>query len=100
MAITESFPRDANNVPITTDGLISTDVQITTGTAASSPFNIPIFGVTGVIEVRGLWGIVTTTLGVNHTAASFRINDQSAQIYLTAAGGVDISAATPGPMIA
>jgi hypothetical protein len=97
MAITASFSRDANRVPITTDGLVSTDSQVLVGNNATVV--VPIFGFTGIIEVRGLWAVVTTTLGVNHTAAAFRINDQSAQIYLTAVGGIDISGATVGSLI-
>jgi hypothetical protein len=97
-AITASFARDANRVPITIDGLVSTDSQTFTGSNAT--INVPIFGFTGIIEVRGLWGIVTTTLGANHTASSFRINDQTAQIYLTAVGGIDISTYTASSLIA
>jgi hypothetical protein len=92
-----SFSRDSNRVPITTDGVISTDSQIFTGAAAT--VNVPIFGFTGVLEIRGLWGIVTTDLGANHTASSWRINDQTAQVYLTAVGGADISTYKAGSMI-
>ena len=93
-----TFLRDANRVPITTDGVLSVDSQTLVGSSAT--VNVPIFGFTGVIEVRGLWGIVTTTLGANHTASAFRINDQTAQIYLTAVGGPDISGYTVGSLIA
>lgn len=96
-AISSSYWRDANRVPITTDGLIATDSQTLVGSNAT--VNVPIFGVTGIIEVRGLWGVVTTTLGTNHTASAFRINDQTAQIYLTAVGGVDISGYEAGSLI-
>jgi hypothetical protein len=95
--ISASFYRDANRVPITTDGVVSQDSQTFVGSNAT--VNVPIFGFTGSIEIRGLWGIVTTVLGANHTASSWRINDQTAQIYLTAVGGVDISAYPVGSLI-
>lgn len=95
--IPASYWRDANRIPITTDGVISTDSQTLVG--ASATVNVPIFGIMGIIEVRGLWGVVTTTLGANHTASAFRINDQTAQIYLTAVGGVDISGYEVGSLI-
>lgn len=97
MGIQASFWRDANRVPITTDGLVSTDSQTFVG--SNTTVNVPIFVFTGVIEVRGLWGVVTTTLGANHTASAFRINDQTAQVYLSVSTGVDISGATAGSMI-
>lgn len=95
--ITEAFPRDANNVPITTDGLVSTNS--TTFIGSNTTVNMAIFRITGTIEVRGLWGVVTTVLGANHTAAAWRINDQTAQVYITAVGGVDISALAAGTTI-
>jgi hypothetical protein len=95
--VSASYWRDQNRVPITTDGIISTDTQTFTGSNAT--VNVPIFSFIGIIEIRGLWGVVTTTLGANHTAASWRINDQTAQVYLTAIGGVDISNASVGSMI-
>lgn len=97
MAITESFPRDANRVPITTDGLISTDVQVLTGNNAAT--TVPIFGVTGSVEVRGLWAVVASTIGVNHTAAYFRLNDQTAQPAITLSTGVTLSGLAVGTMI-
>jgi hypothetical protein len=95
--INATFSRDANNVPIAIDGLTSSTTKTFTG--ASATVNVPIFGFTGIVEIRALWGIVTTVLGANHTASSFRINDQTAQIYLTAVGGADISAYPVGSMI-
>ena len=95
--ITSSFWRDANRVPITVDGITTTDSQ--TLTANNTTAVVPIFGFTGVVEVRALWGVVTTDLGANHTASAFRINDQTAQVYLTAVGGTTISAAKAGSLI-
>ena len=95
--ISATYGRDANRMPIITEGVVSTTTKVFTGSSAT--VNVPIFGFTGVIQIKGLYGIVTTVLGANHTAASFRINDQTAQIYLTAVGGVDISAYPVGSMI-
>lgn len=61
--------------------------------------NVPIFGFTGVVRVVKLWGIVTTTLGANHTAPLFRLNDQTAQVAITAAGAA-LNAAPVGTLIA
>jgi hypothetical protein len=97
MPITESFPRDANNVPITTDGLISTDPQTLIGN--NTTVVVPIFTITGAIEVRGIWGVVTTVIGVNHTASAFRLNDATNQSNITLNTGTDISAANVGSLI-
>ena len=94
MPITEAFPRDANNVPITTDGLISTTSKALTGN--NTTVAVPIFTVTGIIECRGLWAEVTTVLGANNTAAYFRFNDGSAQSDITLSTGTTLSAAGAG----
>lgn len=97
MATTASFARDANNVPITQDGLISTDIQTLVGN--NTTVAVPIFGVTGTVEVRGLWGVVSSTIGVNNTAAYFRLNDQTAQVAITASSGVTLSGLAVGTAI-
>lgn len=97
MKTSASFFRDGNFVPITTDGVISTDTQ--TLNANNTTGIVPIFGITGSVEVRGLWGIVTTVLGANHTASAFRLNDQTAQVNITLNTGTDISAAPVGSLI-
>lgn len=91
------FSRDANRVPITRNGMIVSKSLTLTGNNAT--VNTPLFKITGTVEIRALYGIVTTVLGANHTASAFRINDQTSQIYLTAVGGTDISAAPVGSMI-
>lgn len=58
-----------------------------------------LFTLTGSIMLTRLWGEVTTDLGSNHTAASFRLNDQGAQIYLTAVGGTTLSSIKAGSLI-
>jgi hypothetical protein len=93
---TSSFSRDANFVPITQNGLIvKKEVTFTTdGTVV-----VPIFTLTGTVLVNALYGIVTTDLGSNHTAASWRINDQGAQVYLTASAGTTLSSDKAGSLI-
>lgn len=91
-----SFFRDANFVPITMDGLVTTDTQSLVGNNATAV--VPIFGITGSVEVRGLWGVVLTTLG-NNTAAAWRLNDQAAQLDITLATGTALTSAPVGSMI-
>jgi len=96
MTSTQSFWRDANRIPITQNGLMVTkDITFTTdGTVVKA-----LFTVTGSVLVNALYGVVTTDLGSNHTAASFRTNDQTAQVYLTAVGGTTLSSIKAGSMI-
>ena len=70
------FKRDDNHVPITTDGLTNKKSHTFVGSGATVA--VPLFHITGVVEIRGIWGIVTTALGVNHTDAHLRVNDQTA----------------------
>lgn len=95
--MTESFARDANNVPIVVDGLVSADSQSLT--ASNTTANVPIFRITGSVEVRGLWGVVTTVLSSNITAAAWRLNDQTAQSDITLSTGTALSAAPVGSLI-
>jgi len=94
--VSASFFRDANRVPITTDGLITTDAQVLSGNNATVA--VPIFGITGSVEIRGLWGIVTTALQ-NHTAAAWRVNDQTAQLDITLNTGTSLTNAPVGSLI-
>lgn len=59
----------------------------------------PIFRLTGTVEVLRLWGVITTTLGSNHTAAYWRLNDQSAQANITLNTGTTLSAKVAGSSI-
>jgi len=97
MQVKEAFSRDANNVPITTDGLVTSDIQTLTGN--NTTVHVPIFTVAGSIEVRGLWGVVTTVLGANNTAAYWRFNDQTNQSNITLNTGTTLSAAAVGSLI-
>lgn len=58
-----------------------------------------IFGVTGSIQVRALWGVVSTVLSSNVTAAHWRENDATAQVVISAAAGTTLSALPVGSLI-
>lgn len=92
-----SFPRDDNDVPITLGGLQTTNTISLT--ANNTTANVPVFTITGTVMVTGLWGVVTTTIGANHTGGLFRLNDQTATVAITASG-VTLSALLPGTTFA
>ncbi len=94
---TSTYWRDANSVPITADGVYSNDPQTLVGSGTT--VNVPIFGITGTVEVRALYGVVTTDIGVNHTAAYWRLNDQTAQVSITASSGTTLSGVKAGSTI-
>lgn len=93
-----AFRRDANRVPIQFAGVQSSKSQTLSGN--NTTVNTPLFGVTGSIMVTGIWGVVTTVLGANNTAAFWRLNDQTAQPAITLATGTTLSAASVGSVIA
>lgn len=98
MATTNAtFFRDGNRVPITTDGVV-TQTTLTIN-ANNTTVNPPIFRITGSVEIRGLWGVVTTALGSNHTAAYWRLNDQAAQSNITLNTGTTLSSILAGSVI-
>ena len=92
-----AFPKDANSVAITYNGLISTDAQTLVGSGTTVA--VPIFTFTGAIEVTALYGVITTALG-NCTAAYWRTNDGSTQNSITASGGTSLTNAVAGGVIA
>lgn len=96
--VNSSFSRDNNRVPITTDGIIlPSNIQTLTGSSATVA--VPLFHIVGTVEIRGIWGIVTTDLGANHTAAYWRLNDQTAQVNITLNTGTTLSAVKAGSTI-
>lgn len=95
--VLNSFPRDGNAVPITYGGLITTDAQVLVGSGAT--IAVPLFTVTGAVEVTALYGVVTTTLG-NNTAAAWRTNDGSTQNDITLSTGTTLTGAIKGAIIA
>lgn len=95
--IPAAYWRDQNRVPITTDGIISVDSQ--TLTANNTTAHVALFTITGMVEIRAIWGVVTTTIGANHTAAYWRVNDATAQSNITVNTGTTISAAAVGSIL-
>lgn len=79
-------------------GLLVSDAQ--TLVANNTTANVPIFNVTGSVQVTALYGIVTTALSSNITAAFWRFNDQTAQSNMTLAAGTTLSSAVAGSAIA
>ena len=68
-------------------------------TASNETAAVPIFRLTGSVEVRSLFAVVTTIVGSNHTAAYFRLNDQTAQSDITLSTGTTISSAAVGSLL-
>ncbi len=95
--MSSSFPRDANWVPVTYYGFSSNKVQTLSGN--NTTVATPLFRVTGSVIVRALYGIVTTALGSNITAAHWRTNDQTATLPISAAAGTTLSSFTAGSML-
>lgn len=58
-----------------------------------------VFGLIGSVLVHKLWGLVTTVLGANHTAAHLRLEDGVATVDLSLAAGVALSALPVGSLI-
>jgi len=78
--------------------LISQTTLTTNGN--NTTVNPPIFTIVGSVEITRLWGVVTTALGSNQTAAYWRLNDQTAQVNITLNTGTAISSAAAGSVIA
>lgn len=93
---TSSFSRDANYVPITKLGLMVTKSLTLSSTGTLTK---PIFSITGAVDIISLYGIVTTTLGSNVTAAYWRLNDQTAQVNISLNTGTTLSSAAVGSVI-
>lgn len=88
---------DANRNPIWLNGL-SVNNTITLS-ANNTTAAVPVFRITGTINVIALYGIVTTVLSSNITAAYWRLNDQSAQANITLNTGTTLSSAAAGSAI-
>lgn len=93
-----SLPIDANSRSLNYYGC--QNVKDQTLSANNTTASTPLFRVTGSIIVRALYGIVTTALGSNITAAYWRINDQTAQVNISLNTGTTLSAFTAGSLIA
>lgn len=91
-----TFMRDDNAVPITWRGLIANSPHVLAGTGAAVA--IPIFTVTGQVEVTALYGVITTALGTI-TASYWRTNDGSTQNSVTLSSGTTLTSAIVGAVI-
>lgn len=96
--ITAAFLHDADHTPITQLGLVTQDSQTLVGNNTSG-IAVPIFTITGTVLVNALYGVVTTALGANNTAAYWRLNDGTVQSNITVNTGTTLSAATAGSTI-
>lgn len=67
--------------------------------ASNTTAAVPIFRITGIVRITKLYGVVTTVLGSNNTAAYFRLNDQTAQEDITLNTGTTLSSAAAGSLI-
>ncbi len=92
-----TFSRDGNRVPIQQNGLIVTNSITFTG--SNETVAVPVFRLTGSVQVNSLYGVVTTALGSNHTAAYWRLNDQTAQSDITLNTGTTMSSAAAGSIL-
>lgn len=61
--------------------------------------SIVMFTITGTIQLLKIYGVVTTALSSNVTAAFLRLNDQTATVDMTLNTGVTLSSATVGSSI-
>lgn len=84
MSLNAPLWRDSNQTPVQAGGVVSRKSQTLTGNNAT--VNTPIFRITGTVQVVALYAVVTTTIGANHTAGIYRLNDQTAQVAITASG--------------
>lgn len=97
MGISGVLWRDANQIAIQVGGVVSRSSKTLTGN--NTTVAVPVFGITGTVNVIGIYGVVTTDLGANNTAAYWRLNDQTAQVNITLNTGTTISAVKAGSVI-
>ena len=86
---------DVHYVPSGTSTVTKTGTTNASNTTAS----IALFRVTGDILVKKLYGVVTTALSSNHTAAHFRMNDGTNTPAITLATGTTLSSFGVGTLI-
>lgn len=84
MSLNGQLWRDANQAPVQIGGVVSRKSQTLSGN--NTTVNTPIFRITGTVQVVALYAVVTTTIGANHTGGLYRLNDQTAQVAITASG--------------
>lgn len=89
-----SLTIDDNDKPVQGLGLNVSSSKTLSGN--NTTVNVPIFTVLGSVQINAIYGVVTTALGANNTAAYWRLNDGTAQSNITLNTGTTLSAATVG----
>lgn len=97
MSLNAPLWRDSDHNPVQAGGVVSQVSKTLVGSNATVA--VPLFGITGSLNVIALYGVVTTDLGANNTAAYWRLNDQTAQVNITVNTGTTISAVKAGSAI-
>ncbi|MDE2232905.1 MAG: hypothetical protein KGJ90_02120 [Patescibacteria group bacterium] len=96
LPIPATFRRDGNYVPIVENGLVVQKSITLIGSGATVA--VPLFSITGTVQMLALWGIVTTALG-NNTAAYWRLNDATAQSNISLNTGTALTNAVAGSLL-
>ena len=97
MSLNAPLWRDSNHYPVQIGGVVSRKSQTLSG--SNTTVATSLFRITGSVQVVALYGVVTTDLGANNTAAYWRLNDQTAQVDITLATGTTLSAIKAGSVI-
>lgn len=78
-------------------------IQVSSNTktmnANNTTVSVPLWTLTGCVLLNRLWGVVTTTIGTNHTAAHFRLEDGTNTPVITSAAGTNVSNVQVGGLI-
>lgn len=97
MSLNSPLWRDSNQTPVQTGGVVTRNSKTLVGNNATVV--VPIFGITGTVQFLSIYGVVTTVLGANNTAAAWRLNDQTAQVDITLSTGTALSGVAAGSVI-
>lgn len=68
-------------------------VSVKTLTASNTTATLNIFQLTGSVRILQLYGVVTGTIGANHTASAFGLTDGTNQVPIATAAATPLSAA-------
>jgi hypothetical protein len=85
--------------PITRSSRVQVETTTKTLSANNTTASVNLFKITGDVLIHKLYGVVTTTIGSNHTAAHWRLEDGTNTPAITAATGTAISSAGVGSML-
>ena len=67
--------------------------------ASNTTASVILFRVTGTVQITQLYGVVTTVLSSNITAAHWRSNDQTATVDISASAGTTLSSFAVGSQL-